>query len=128
MARFRTLFFALILGGLVLAIAPTKTASTEASTPGVPGVVATAAPDAAGRGAGLAASTPWRDRDAFVPVRRDNRTGNGRGPLFPLTLVAAIVAAGFARRLSRAEHPASRHATSPLRSRAPPAPAHLLLP
>ncbi|HZQ85466.1 MAG TPA: hypothetical protein VFA83_11540, partial [Acidimicrobiales bacterium] len=120
--------FALILSGLVLAIAPTNAVSTDASTRGAPRVLASAAPDAAGRGAGLAASTPWRDRDAFVPVRRDNRTGSGRGPLFPLALVAAIVAAGFARRLPRAEHPASRHATSPLRSRAPPAPAALLLP
>ena len=128
MARYRTIFFALILGGLVLGIAPTQTAATGTAAHRAPGVLATAAPDAANRGAGLVASSPWRDRDVYVPVKRDERTGHGRGPLFPLALAAVIALFGFGRRFSRAEAAASRLAPSALRSRAPPAPAALLLP
>jgi len=128
MDRNRRLVFALILAGLVLSMSPAgSTTKGRASHGGTPGV-AWALPAPPSEGAGLTASAPWRDRDAFIPVRRDNRAGNGRGPLVPLAVVAAIVVAALGLRRSLAEHLASLLLASSLRSRAPPAAAIPLLP
>jgi len=128
MDRNRRLVFALILAGLVLSMSPAgSTTSDRGPRSGSP-VVAWTLPAPPGQGAGLTASAPWRDRDAFVPVRRDNTAGSGRGPLVPLAIVAAIVATGIGRQRSRADHLSSRLLASSLGSRAPPAAALLLLP
>jgi hypothetical protein len=126
MDRNRRLVFALILAGLVLSMSPAGSTTAGRAHHGGAPVVAWTLPAPAT--AGLNASAPWRDRDAFLPVRRDNRAGQGRGPLVPLAVVAAIVAAALGLRPSRAAHLASLLLASSLRSRAPPAAALPLLP
>lgn len=128
MDRYRRLVFALILGGLVLSISPTGSGLVDAVERAGAGVLLSAAPPPVAAGAGLTASGPWRDRQAFVPVRRENRSGSGRGPLLPLGVVAALFAAGLGSCVIRSQHARSRLSTGSLRSRAPPAAALLLLP
>jgi hypothetical protein len=127
MDRYRRQLFALILAGLVLSISPTRSSLANGVERSNAGVLASAAPLPTG-GAGLTASGPWRDRDVFIPVRRENRSGSGRGPLLPLAVIAAIVAAGLGSCAAGSQRARSRLTAASLRSRAPPAAAFLLLP
>jgi hypothetical protein len=128
MDRYRRLFFALILGGLVLSISPTRSALADRVIAADRAVLASAATDPGGRGAGLTAADPWRDRDVYVPVRRENRSGHGRGPLLPLAVIATITAAGLCRCIRRSRRVGSLLGAGSLRSRAPPVSALPLLP
>ena len=128
MDRYRRLVFALILGGLVLSISPTGSGLVDGVERAGAGVLMSAVPPPVDAGAGLTASGPWRDRQAFVPVRRENRSGSGRGPLFPLGALAVLAAAALAGNLTGSQRVRSRLTAASLRSRAPPAAAFLLLP
>jgi hypothetical protein len=127
MDRYRRFFLALILGGLVLSISPTRSAVVDGAGQAAISVFASASQSPAGHGAGLTASGPWRDRDVFVPLRRENRSGSRRGPLLPIAVIAAIVGGGLCALHRRSKHVASLLTARALRSRAPPAVAPFLL-